>query len=84
MASLSVERQSAVRNAPLQRDLAQVSGGKAYELTTLASLADDIQVEPQIEVNTKIFPLWSTWLCFALVVSLLLGEWLVRKWVNLV
>jgi uncharacterized membrane protein len=36
-------------------------------------------METQIEVR----PLWSTWLCFALVVMLLLGEWLMRKIVTL-
>jgi uncharacterized membrane protein len=31
----------------------------------------------------RVVALWNTWLAFTLVVVLMLGEWLGRKWVNL-
>ena len=31
----------------------------------------------------EVIPLWNTWLSFGLVVALMLGEWLGRKWANL-
>jgi hypothetical protein len=81
--SLSAERRSAVRNVALQEEIAQVSGGRSYDLETASDLAQDIQLKPLTETSIKVFPLASTWLCFGLVVSLMLGEWLIRKLVNL-
>jgi hypothetical protein len=83
VASLSAERRSAVRNVALQDEIAQVSGGRSYDLETVASLPDDIQLKPLTETSIKVFPLTSTWLCFGFVVSLMLGEWMIRKLVNL-
>ena len=57
--------------------------GKHYDLETVATLAQDIEFRPQPETTIKVFPLWSTWFCFLLVVILMLTEWLLRKWVNL-
>ena len=38
---------------------------------------------PVLETQIEVRPLWSTWLCFALVVMLLMVEWLIRKVVTL-
>lgn len=82
--SRGVERQAAVRNVELQRAVAEANpGGRSYELTEVARLAEDIQLEPKTETTIEPLTLWNTWIMFGLVVFLLLSEWLVRKWVNL-
>jgi hypothetical protein len=78
-----VERRTAVRNVSLQRSLADETGGKSYDLRSVASLADDVRVAPKKETNIETRALASTWLCFGLVAGMLLCEWMVRKWVNL-
>jgi len=83
VASLSAERRSAVRNVALQNALAEATGGKAYDLTTAARLVDDVQQQPKPETLVKVLSLWDTWPAFSLVVTLLLGEWLLRKLANL-
>jgi uncharacterized membrane protein len=35
------------------------------------------------ETSIKVLSLWDTWLGFALVVGLLIGEWLFRKVIHL-
>ena len=82
--SVSVERQSAVRDVALQEQIASANpGGESCELAELSGLIDRIELAPRLETTQRIIPLWSTWLCFGCVVGLLLGEWLLRKWVNL-
>lgn len=83
VANLSVERRSAVRNVGIQQALATATGGKVYELDTVGSLVNDFNPPQLTETTIEIFPLWSTWFCFALVVLLMLGEWFGRKLVNL-
>ncbi|HEY1067187.1 MAG TPA: hypothetical protein VGE52_13795, partial [Pirellulales bacterium] len=83
VADLSVERRSAVRNAALQQSLAQRTGGRSYSLATASALLNDVPYEPKIETSLRVIPLWSTWACFAIVLTLMLGEWLFRKLVNL-
>lgn len=84
VAQLSVERLSAVRNVDLQRQLADARpGGRSYELAEVDRLLEDLRLTPRTETQSVNMPLWNTWLAFVLVVSLLLGEWLLRKWVNL-
>lgn len=81
--SLSAERRSALRNVALQEEIANVTGGKSYDLTTAQRLVDDIRTDAISETTIKVFPLWSTWLAFALVTALMLGEWFLRKLINL-
>jgi hypothetical protein len=81
--SLSVERRKAVRNDAVQRNLALSTGGKAYELDTVNQLLTDFNPPRLTETTVKVIPLWSTWLCFGLLVGLMLTEWSVRKLVNL-
>ncbi len=83
VASLSAERRSAVRNVALQNSISAETDGKAYDLTTVGSLADDIRVNPRSETSIRVFPLWDTWLVFGLAVTLMLGEWFARKLINL-
>ncbi len=81
--SAPAERLSGVRNIRLQEDLAAETSGKSYDLTTVANLPDDIQFDPVVETEPRNFPLWSTWFWFAAIVTLMLGEWLGRKLINL-
>jgi len=83
VAAVSVERQRAVRNTALQQAIADASGGKSYDLLSAGKLPDEIRLVSKTETNVEVIPLWNTWLCFALVLLLMLGEWLGRKWVNL-
>jgi hypothetical protein len=81
--NLSPERQTAVRNAPLQEQIAAESEGRTYDLETASRIPDEINLKAVHEKSTKVFALWSTWLCFGLVVFLMLSEWLTRKLINL-
>ncbi len=83
VAALPVERQRATRNAALQQALADATGGKSYDVTTVGELPDQIHLVSRTEANVEVIPLWNTWLAFAVVAALMLGEWLGRKWVNL-
>jgi hypothetical protein len=81
---VSAERRTAVRNVALQKAVAAaVPGGRTYELEEFAKLAEDVKLPQQLETQIEVRPLWSTWLCFALVVMLLMLEWLMRKVVTL-
>lgn len=81
--SLSAEKRSVVRNTSLAGMLASRTGGRAYDLVSAAQLPDEIDAVARPERAVKVFPLSSTWLCFATVVGLMLGEWLLRKRTNL-
>lgn len=81
--SLSAERRRAVRDEKLQKQIAEKSGGKAYDLTTVSNLVNDLKAEPKIEKLTRNQPLWTTPLWFTLIVVLMLGEWLFRKIIRL-
>ena len=81
--SLSAERRSAVRNIAVQQNIAASTGGRSYELDTVQAILNDFTPAQLTETTLEIFPLWSTWLCFTLIVAFLLIEWFVRKLVNL-
>jgi hypothetical protein len=82
--SIAVERQNAVRNVALAEQLAAVrAGGQSYDLSDVGQLAGHLNLAPKTDTTIEIISLWHTWLCFGCVVALLLGEWLLRKWVNL-
>ena len=81
--SVSAERRSAVRNVALQSQLAATSGGKSYTLETASQFLKDFQPQERTEVSVQTFEIWHTWFCFTLIVVLMLGEWLLRKWVHL-
>jgi hypothetical protein len=83
VAALSAERRSAARDHGLQTSLARATGGKTYELDTVANFVNDYDPPQLTETTIEIIPLWSTWFCFGLVVLLMLGEWFGRKLVNL-
>lgn len=81
--STPVERQRAVRNVVLQESLAAETGGKSVELKNVDSLLETIKPVAKTEDSIEVVSLVSTWLCFSLFACLLLGEWLIRKWINL-
>ena len=80
---LSAERRSAVRNAALESEIAQATGGGDYDLETVSALPDHIRAPEKTETSIRVFSLWNTWIVFGAVVILMLGEWLIRKLVNL-
>lgn len=75
----SAERRRVVRDLRLQEEIAQQTGGRSYDLTTIGSMPRDLKLEPLVEKNTRNHPLWNTPLWFTLVVGLMLGEWITRK-----
>jgi hypothetical protein len=81
--SVSAERRRGVRDEQLQRQLALETQGKSYDLTTVTNLVNDLEVTPQTEIQTRNFALWGTPWWFAVVVALMLGEWLARKMIKL-
>lgn len=83
VADLSAERRSPVRELSLQEELARQSGGRSYDLTTVGRLAQDMHLEPVEERVNRNHALWTTPLWFLLLMALMLGEWLGRKWVRL-
>jgi hypothetical protein len=80
---LSAERRRGVRDEKLQNELAQKTGGRSYDLTTVNNLVNDLRLQPVVERTTRNHALWSTPLWFAAVVMLMLGEWLSRKMIKL-
>lgn len=79
----SVEFQQITRNVERQRLLAQLTGGKSYELSEWDSLLKDLPREAQMETEVRELEIWNTWPFFLFVVGLLLCEWFARKWLNL-
>lgn len=80
---LSAERRSAVRNVALQREISATTGGKTADLVDAAQLVDEIDLTSRSETSIRVIPIWNTWPCFLLVLALMLGEWLGRKWMSL-
>ena len=83
VANVSIERRNPIRNVSLQKNIAAETGGKSYDLLDVDQFPDDFQPARQKETSLEIIPLWSTWLIFGLMISLLMVEWFVRKRVNL-
>jgi hypothetical protein len=79
----SAEHRTAVRDADLQTRLAEETGGRAYELTAVHRMINDLPLSESIEHETRNHALWSTPLWFITVVGLMLGEWLIRRLVHL-
>ncbi|MDP6634504.1 MAG: hypothetical protein QGG42_06380 [Phycisphaerae bacterium] len=79
----TAEGRSAVRNITKQRRLAEDTGGKSYELHEVATMADDVKDRDVEEYSNRRIPLWNTWLVLVLGLTLMLGEWLTRKLMNL-
>ena len=83
VADLSVERRSATRNRALQENIAGATGGRSCELDTVRATLADFKPPRLTETSVEVFPLWSTWLSFGLIIGLMLIEWLFRKFANL-
>lgn len=80
---VSVERQRPVRNAALAVALADASDGRMLDLAEAVALDEMLDVDKRTTTTIEVVSLWDTWICFFLVLALMLGEWLGRKWVNL-
>lgn len=82
--NLSIERRSATRNRSLQDNIAAETQGRSFEMHESKSVLASFKPPRLTETSVEVFPLWSTWLCFTVVVALMLTEWLIRKLSNLV
>jgi hypothetical protein len=80
---LSAERREATRNEKLQRELAETTGGRSYDLTTVNRLPSEMNLQPVSERQTRQLSLWTTPAWFMAVVILMLSEWLLRKLIHL-
>ena len=81
--SLSVERQSPIRDSALQEAIAAESGGRSCDLKDVQSLLEQIQPTRRTETSVEVVSLINTWACFLVISGLLLGEWLLRKGIGL-
>lgn len=83
VANRSLERRNPVRNISLQKNLSVETGGKAYDLLDLDQFPEEFKPPRQKETSIEIIPLWNNWFVFAIVITLLMAEWFLRKLVNL-
>ncbi|MBI3860891.1 MAG: VWA domain-containing protein [Planctomycetia bacterium] len=83
VANVSVERRSAVRNSSLAREIAVATGARSYDLKDVHNLVKDFQPKPRHESSIRVIPLWNNWFTFGVVIALMLGEWIIRKFMNL-
>ncbi len=81
--SLSAELREPTRNLKLQEELARVTGGKSYDLTTVSRLPGELNLKTVSQRQTRHAALWTTPAWFIAVVLLMLGEWTIRKLVHL-
>lgn len=76
----SVETNQVWLNQPLLADLANLSGGKYFEVNQLDQLASAIPDKTEtIEVRSQPKPLWDVGGMFVALVGLLCTEWFLRK-----
>ncbi len=80
----SAELLAPTRDDDLARRLAAQSGGTFRSLQNIQTLPDHIDLQPVNEESQLVFPLWNTPFWFIWIVTLMFGEWLLRKWMNLV
>jgi hypothetical protein len=67
----------------LQQKLASETGGKSYTLETADDFINDFKPPEKVEVSMQTIEIWHTWFSFGLVITLMLAEWIIRKWSNL-
>lgn len=82
--NLSIERRSATRNLSLQQNIAAETNGRSCELDNVSEVFASFTPPRLTETSVEVFPLWSTWLTFVVLIGLLLAEWTLRKLSNLV
>jgi hypothetical protein len=67
----------------LLNDLAEKSGGKVYAPEDAGQLLDLLTSQAQTRIERNEHHLWEWWPTLAVVLVLLTGEWMIRKWVGL-
>jgi hypothetical protein len=82
--NLSIERRSATRNRSLQDNIAAETQGRSFEMHEAKEILAGFKPERLTETSVEVFPLWSTWLCFTVVIVFMMTEWFIRKLSNLV
>ncbi len=80
----SAEMRTSVRDDTLPRQLAEQSQGFSCALHEASTLATRIKLDPYRETEEHNYAIWKTPLWFIIIVSLMLGEWGLRKWIHLI
>ena len=80
---VSAERRGGIRDETLQQQLALRTLGQTYDLTTVHEIVDDLHLAATEQRESRTYPLWTTPAWFVMLMSLMLGEWLARKWLRL-
>lgn len=80
---VSAEQLRVVRDPYLQSEVSRATGGVSTTLADMSPLLEAIDAKPLVEPLTRDHALWATPLWFGLLMTLMLGEWLVRKLVHL-
>jgi len=81
---VSAEMRSTVRNETLSGQLVDQSRGVGAALHQSHLLKNLIKLTPYHVTEEHNYLLWQTPLWFIVIISLMLGEWLLRKWIHLV
>jgi hypothetical protein len=76
----SAEQQDPARNSKLQQELSRLTGGRAYDLTSVATLPEDLDLDQAYQAETRIRRLWATPGWFLVVVGMMYCDWFVRRW----
>ncbi len=79
----SVEMEASVRDEQLQRRLAELSRGASCGIAEADTLLEQMTLQPQATQQQYTLVLWKSPFWFVLIVSLMLSEWLLRKWNHL-
>ena len=75
----SIELRRVVRNHELQTAIANATGGRAYDISEIDQLLEELAWEPSVEQVQRQITLWTTPAWFVLVAGLMLSEWTIRK-----
>ena len=79
----SQEFESLSPNRDLLKKLAEKTGGEVIELDNLESFVSSLNNRQVPITETKSEPWWHRWTVFLIALSLLVGEWGLRRWKGL-
>ncbi len=72
-------------NPAEMQQAAEVTKGGYYTYKDVSRLIDDLPAGRQVPVESlPPVPLWNRWPLLALLLTLLIGEWWLRKWKGMV
>lgn len=77
--TVALEYQSIQLNEPLLKQIAEITGGKYYNINDFAELLKSIKSEQESIVSTKEKSIWDNGWLLGFVVIMLTTEWILRK-----